>query len=248
MIRLVAFDLDGTLTQHKTPLSAENRQILDRLAGRYRLLMVGAGRCERIFAQMEEYPIDIIGNYGMQFSRYDDKSGTLIPVRNDCVPCDRVSVGERIASLRERYGYIEFTGEGVEFHPSGCVTFPLCGTAASPQVKLSFDPDRSRRRVMYADVCRTFPDFHVFIGGSSSFDFAPLPYNKYYALDRYCEENGFAHDEVCFVGDDYGEGGNDESVYRSDFGFLCVDDYRRLEKFVEPLLHGNGSMTIDRSV
>lgn len=244
MIKLVAFDLDGTLTQHKTPLSAENRRILDRLAERYRLLMVGAGQCERIFAQMGGYPIDIVGNYGMQFSRYDEKSGKLIPVRNDCVPCDRVSVGERIAFLRERFGYTEYAGESVEFHPSGCVTFPLCGTAAAPAVKLSFDPDRSRRRMIYPDVCKTFPDFHVFIGGSSSFDLAPLPYDKYNALDRYCTENGLAHSEVCFVGDDYGEGGNDESVYRSDFGFLCVDDYRRLEQSVAVLLGENG--TADR--
>ena len=36
----------------------------------------------------------------------------------------------------------------------------------------------------------TFSDYIVFIGGSSSFDMAPRPYNKYYALDLYCKENG----------------------------------------------------------
>ena len=43
MTKLIAFDLDGTLTQHKTPLTEENRRILDRMGKRYRLLMVGAG-------------------------------------------------------------------------------------------------------------------------------------------------------------------------------------------------------------
>jgi hypothetical protein len=65
---------------------------------------------------------------------------------------------------------------------------------------------------------------------------APAPYNKYHALDLYCRENGIDHDEVIFVGDDYGEGGNDESVYRSDFGFICVDDYERLEEYLKELL------------
>ena len=32
MIHLIAFDLDGTLTQHKTPLEKENRAVLDELA------------------------------------------------------------------------------------------------------------------------------------------------------------------------------------------------------------------------
>ena len=31
MIKLIAFDLDGTLTQHKTPLDPQNKAVLDRL-------------------------------------------------------------------------------------------------------------------------------------------------------------------------------------------------------------------------
>lgn len=63
---------------------------------------------------------------------------------------------------------------------------------------------------------------------------APKPYNKRYALDKYCKENGILHSEVVFVGDDYGIGGNDESVYKSDFGFVKVDNY---EEFCECVKH-----------
>ena len=45
MIKAFAFDLDGTLTQHKTPLDDKNRAVLEKLAERYTLLMVGAGTC-----------------------------------------------------------------------------------------------------------------------------------------------------------------------------------------------------------
>ena len=65
---------------------------------------------------------------------------------------------------------------------------------------------------------------------------APKPFNKYYALDLYCKEHGIAHSEAVFVGDDYGEGGNDESVYKSDVGFVKVDDYTRLEEYLKDLL------------
>ena len=37
-IKLVAFDLDGTLTQHKTKLGDENKAVLDALAKKYKLL------------------------------------------------------------------------------------------------------------------------------------------------------------------------------------------------------------------
>ena len=32
MVKVFAFDLDGTLTQHKTPLEAQNRKVLEKLA------------------------------------------------------------------------------------------------------------------------------------------------------------------------------------------------------------------------
>ena len=64
-IKVIAMDLDGTLTQHKTPLSQTQRAVLTALSQKYKLLMVGAGQAMRIFRQLEEFPIDIIGNYGM---------------------------------------------------------------------------------------------------------------------------------------------------------------------------------------
>jgi len=112
----------------------------------------------------------------------------------------------------------------------------LLGTAAKIEDKLAFDPDRKKRSVFYQDVKETFPDYTVFIGGSSSFDFAPFPYNKYYALCKYCEDNGFSHENIVYVGDDYGPGGNDEAVYNSDFRFVCVDDYTKLDEYLAEFL------------
>lgn len=234
--RLIAFDLDGTLTQHKTPLAQPNLGVLDSLGEKYKLLMVGAGMCSRIFRQMNGYPIDIIGNYGMQFCTYNAETKALDKVFDMHAPCDRESVERRITALRERFGYTEYTGDNVEYHDSGCVTFPLLGTKADIAAKLAFDPDRSKRKPLYPAVRNAFPDYTVFIGGSSSFDFAPFPYNKYYALDKYCAEYDYSHDEVVYVGDDYGPGGNDESVYLSDFTFVRVDDYTRFGEYMREYL------------
>ncbi len=235
-IKLIAFDLDGTLTQHKTPLSEENKEVLDKLGKKYKLLMAGAGMCRRIFDQMGHYPIDIMGNYGMQFAKYNPETKDIEIVENIVLGCDRESVDKRVTALREKYGFTEYAGDNVEYHASGCVTFPLLGTKAKQEDKLSFDPDRSRRRKFYADVKEVFNDYIVFVGGSSSFDMAPAPYNKAYALAKYCEENGIAHDEVAFVGDDYGEGGNDESVYLSDFNFIKIDNYLDFPEVMKVLL------------
>jgi len=236
-VKLIAFDLDGTLTQHKSPLSPENRAVLERLAKKYKLLMAGAGQCRRIFDQMGHFPIDIIGNYGMQYAEYNPETKDINVIRNESVTAsDRDSIEARVNALRRDYGYTEYKGNSVEYHPSGCLTYAILGTKADIEDKLAFDPDRSKRRKFYDRVVADFPEYTVFVGGSSSFDMAPKPYDKYYALDRYCKENGLTHDQVVYVGDDYGPGGNDEAVYKSDITFVCVDDYTKLAEYLKDYL------------
>lgn len=235
-IKVIAMDLDGTLTQHRTPLSKEQRATLEALSKKYKLLIVGAGQVMRIFNQLEQFPIDIIGNYGMQYGKYNSNTKSIDIIRDEVMHCDKAKVTEIINTMREKYGFTVYRGDTVEFHPSGCVTFPILGTKALIEDKLAFDPDRKKRRAIYAEVVETFSDYCVFVGGSSSFDMAPKPFNKYYALDLYCKENNLSHNEVVYIGDDYGLGGNDESVYKSDFNYLTIDNYLDFPNIVKPLL------------
>ncbi len=235
-IKLIAMDLDGTLAQHKEKVSKEHRDILFALSKKYKLLMVGAGQITRIFNQMECFPIDIIGNYGLQFATYNKETASMDIKRDLKFEIDKDSIEEKVNFFRNKYGYTEYRGDNVEYHVSGCITFPILGTKAIQEDKLAFDPDRKKRRLFYDEVCSVFSDYNVFVGGSSSFDMSPKPYNKYYALDLYCKENGLSHENVVFIGDDYGYGGNDESVYKSDFNYLTIDDYRDFKKVIEFLL------------
>ena len=228
-------DLDGTLTQHKQPLDEVHRKALKKLSSKYKLLMVGAGQVMRIFNQLEHFPIDIIGNYGLQYGTYNENTGSMDIVRDLQFPIDKDSIEERVTNLREKFGYTDYAGDNVEFHPSGCITFPLLGTKAKSEDKLSFDPYRIKRRKIYDEVVSAFSEYTVFVGGSSSFDMAPMPYNKYYALDIYCKENDLKHENIVYIGDDYGLGGNDESVYISDFPYLTIDDYRDFPEIIKPL-------------
>lgn len=236
-VKVVAMDLDGTLTNHKTPLSNENREVLTKLSKKYKLLMVGAGQVERIFNQLNKFPLDIIGNYGMQYGVYDNNISNIKVIRNDVAIGDREWVEKRVKQLREQFGYTNYKGNSVEFHPSGVVTFAILGTKANQQDKLAFDPDRQKRRKIYKTVCEIFYEYNVFVGGSSSFDMAPKPFDKRFALEKYCKENGIDIKDVAYIGDDYGEGGNDEPVYKSDAIYIKIDDYEKFGEVVKPLLN-----------
>lgn len=232
--RLVAMDLDATLTQHKTPLSDTNRIALDRLGEKYDLLMVGGGGAERIHRQMGDYPIAILGNYGMQEAKVTPEGWKI--VRTETSPVDTADVLAKCQSLREKYGFTKYYGDPVEFHETGMVTFGLLGTAAPGEEKLAFDPDKSKRRAMYREVCEVFSNYSVFIGGSTSFDLTEKQYNKYDAIMRYAAENGYTRDEIIFIGDDLDDGGNDSHVRLGGMDYIRIYDYRKFPEMIEPLL------------
>ncbi len=234
MKKLLGFDLDGTLTQHRSKLEKTNADFLSALQKKYKVIMVGAGGAERIYHQMNDFPIDIIGNYGMEESRAE--SGEFRLIRRDKSYPNKEYFIQQIGYLREKYGYTDYKGDTVEFHDSGMVTFPLLGTKADIEDKLRFDPTREKRKVLYPEVVKLFSDYNVYIGGSSSFDFSEKKYNKYYAIKNYCEQNGFQLDEVLFIGDDFGEGGGDSHVRIFGLDFVEITDYKQLTDTLRFLL------------
>ena len=223
--KLLCFDLDGTLTQHRSKLEKPNRDLLIRLCEKYKVIMVGAGNADRIYGQIEEFPIEIIGNYGMQRSVVEN--GRFKLVKDERTYPDKAFFLEKAEYLRKKYGYEEFKGESVEFQESGMVTFPLLGTKADIKDKIAFDPDRSKRKVLYPEILEIFKDYNVFIGGSSSFDFTDKKYNKAEAIKDYISENGFTIDEVLFVGDDFGDGGGDSHIRLEKIDHVEITDYRK---------------------
>ena len=228
--KLLCFDLDGTLSQHKSHLPQANKDLIKRLDAKYKLIMVGAGNAPRIYNQMEQFPIDIIANYGMQESKMVD--GEFKIVREDTVEPDREYFIKTCQYLREKYGYTEYAGGHLEFHPSGMVTFCLIGSGAKIEDKVVFDPDRSKRKVLYPEICSLFPEHSVYIGGSSSFDFAPKKYNKYDAIMTYAAEHGYALEDILFIGDDFGDGGGDSHVRIFGMDYVQVDDYKQLPQIL----------------
>ena len=232
--RLVCLDLDATLCQHRSPVPEANFKALRELMKYYKCVMVGAGNAPRIHRQMDNFPIDVIGNYGMQ--EYLGEDGNFRCVRAVTNSVDRKFFREKTDYLRRKYGYTQYAGEPLEFHASGMVTFGLLGTSPEQEHKIAFDPDRKKRKAMYREVCEIFKDYSVFIGGSTSFDFAGKAYNKYDAVMDYAKRHGYALDEIVFVGDDFGDGGGDSHVRIKGMDYIEVEDYRDFPRMVSILL------------
>ena len=232
--KVVAMDLDATLCQHRSPIPEKNLAALRKLDAAYKCVMIGAGNAPRIHKQMGGYPIDIVGNYGMQTAVGADGNFRIVKAVTNEV--DRAFFREKTDALRKKYGYTEYEGEPLEFHASGMVTFGLLGTAPSAEHKVAFDPDRKKRRAMYREVCEIFKDFSVYIGGSTSFDFAGKKYNKYDATLDWARDHGYTLDDIVFIGDDFADGGGDSHVRIKGMDHLVVTDFRKFPQVVSVLL------------
>ena len=154
---------------------------------------------------------------------------------------EKTTVDEKFFSdqteyLRKKYGYTEYKGDSVIFHSSGMVTIPLLGSDADIKDKIAFDPDRSKRKVLFPEVCEIFSDYTVYIGGSSSFDISEKRYNKYTALKTFAEQNGYTTDEVLFIGDDFGDGGGDSHIRIYGIDYVEITDYTQIRDKLKFLL------------
>ena len=231
--KVVAMDLDATLCQHRSPIPEHNFAALKELEKGYKCVMIGAGNAPRIYKQMGNYPIDIVGNYGMQVAEAADGNFRIVKAVTNKV--DRAFFRAKTDELRAKYGYTQYEGEPLEFHASGMVTFGLLGTAPSAEHKVAFDPDRRKRRAMYPEVCEIFKDFSVYIGGSTSFDFAGKQYNKYDATLVWAKEHGYDLDDVVFIGDDFADGGGDSHVRIKGMDHIVITDYKKFANAVKVL-------------
>ena len=232
--KLLCFDVDGTLTQKRMKIEPQNRAFLGELAKKYKLLIVSSGNCERIYRQLDCFPVEIVGNFGLQQSTIEN--GEFVIIKQNSIEMDRESFLEKITYLRKKYGYENYKGESVDFHPSGMATFGLLGTEADVADKLAFDPDRSKRAVMYDEVKALFPQYDVYLGGSTSFDFGDKRFNKYTAIKAYASENGYSIDEILYIGDEDHEGGGDYPVFSSEIDAIKITDYKTVPERLRYLL------------
>ena len=223
--KLLCFDLDATLTEHRMPLEPAARELMEKLCEKYDVVMMAAGNCPRVYKQMGNFPVPIVGNYGMQESAIVD--GEFKIIREDTAPADTAFFLKWCQYFREKYGYTSYSGDPVEFHASGMVTFGLMGTAPDKYEKLKFDPDKAKRRAMYPEVLKVFKDYAVYIGGSTSFDFTPAQYNKFDAALRYAHEHGYSLDDCLFVGDDIDDGGGDSHIRLYGMDYIRIWDYSK---------------------
>jgi HAD superfamily hydrolase (TIGR01484 family) len=93
------------------------------------------------------------------------------------------------------------------------ITFTPNGQLAPVELKKKFDPTRTKREKIVADIGPMLPEVDLLINGVSSIDVVSKGCNKAFGLCRFLDSKGFQKSDMLFLGDAIFPGGNDYSVY-----------------------------------
>ena len=245
--RVVAFDLDNTLADSKSPISGEMACLLDRLLARFQVCVISGGRFEQFEAQLLDRlsvapdklgALHVMPTCGTRYYRFDVATGAWQQVYAEDLPADQKAM--IVAALNKGADALGFRetklwGEQIEDRGSQ-VTFSALGQQAPVANKEAWDPDGAKKRKLRDYVAKEIPEFEVRVGGSTSIDVTKHGVDKAYGMKKLLALLAVAKGELIFVGDRLDEGGNDYPVKAMGVDCLKVSGWKDTALVIETIL------------
>ena len=246
-MKLVIFDLDGTLAESKQPLTLDMAVLLEKLLEKVPVAIISGGALPQFLKQV----VDQLPNTANLANLYllPTSGASLYEFRNDTwnkVYEERLSEKEAYLieiALREaakETGVIDFSkqswGDRIEYR-GGQMSMSALGQQAPVALKKEWDPDRSKRKALQTALTKLLPqEFTAAMGGATTIDVTRSGIDKAYGLRKLCERLGIEEPDALYVGDELGAGGNDEAVYKTKAETKSVANPAETAKLIEKII------------
>jgi phosphomannomutase len=216
MIKLIVYDLDGTLAESKSSLDPKMSALLHDLLGVVKVAIISGGNWPQFEEQvLSHLPHDerlvnlsILPTCGTKFFRYNAEWKKLYS--EDFTADEKEKI---VSSLEKAVGQAGFKaakvwGEVIEDRGSQ-ITFSALGQQAPLEEKEKWDPDYSKRKKIKAILDSLIPEFSIRMGGATSIDVTKPGIDKAYGIRKLRDILGISLKEMIFIGDALFAGGND---------------------------------------
>jgi len=254
-MKLVIFDLDGTLAESKQPLTGEMAELVTKLLAITRVAVISGGALPQFLKQVvAQLPnganfgnLYLLPTSGAALYEYGSLSTPLGTSANAWKKIYEERLSEKEASIVEKAmreaatetGIINFSdqswGERIEYR-GGDVTLSALGQQAPIVLKKAWDPDHTKRHALQSAISAKLPEFSVGIGGITSIDVTKRGIDKAYGIRKLCELLDVNESDALYVGDELESGGNDEAVYKTETQTKSVATPTETAKFIESLI------------
>lgn len=248
--KLIVFDLDGTLAKSKSHLESGMVKELKKLLSLKLVSVISGGA----FPQMQKqllFDLEKEGDINFEnlfifptsgASMYKFKKGFWQNIYSEII--EENDRGQIIKALKESLMEYDFHkppkiyGEMIEDRGSQ-ITFSALGQNAPIEEKSKWDPDKKIRTEISNILRQKIPNFEIRIGGSTSIDITKKGLDKSYGIYKMQEILEIPVKDMVYIGDSFGEGGNDSSVEKTGIYRIDVSDtigYKETESIIDMLI------------
>ncbi len=247
--KVIAFDLDGTLSVSKSQASDRMIELLNGLLDKYQVCVISGGKLtqfeKQILAGLRSSGdnlenLHLMPTCGTRYYVFQPDSKKWHQVYAEDFTKDQkekiisaLDKGLDETGLRPQPG--KHWGELIEDRGSQ-ITLSVLGQEAPVDAKEAWDPEDEKKYKLRDAIAAHVPEFEVRAGGLTSIDVTKLGIDKAYGMTKLMEILGLKKDEILFFGDKMHEGGNDYPVKAMGIDSIAVRDWQETAAAIETIL------------
>jgi phosphomannomutase len=255
MKKLVAFDLDGTLSDSKSQADDRMTELLVKLLGKLQVCVISGGKFEQFEKQLlnnlKASPdllerLHIMPTCGTRYYTYDvDNTSWHEVYAENFTEAEKVKIINALNKGFDDLGYREekVYGECIEDRGSQ-VTFSVLGQdivdvlgKEGVRIKEEWDADNKKKLELRDYIAPLIPEFEVRVGGVTSIDVTKLGIDKAYGMKKLTELLKINKEDILFIGDRLQEGGNDYPVKAMGVDSIEISHWRETALAVEAIVY-----------
>lgn len=242
--KLVIFDLDKTLAQSKQPMDDAMAMLVRGLLGHTKVAVISGGSFKQF--QVQFVPKLTSGNLG-QLSLFPTCGSAFYRFENGewhnvyteaLLPDERARIFKAFEDMFVEIGFdrpATVYGELIEDRTTQ-ITFSAHGSTAPLALKEVWDADRKKRLRMIEVMSKLIPEFEIRTGGTTSIDVTRKGIDKAHGIHQMVKHLGIAKEDMVFVGDDLGEGGNDFPVIATGVDVVPVENPDHTKELIRSII------------
>jgi phosphomannomutase len=240
---LFVFDLDGTLAESKSPITAEMAGLIHDLLGVMKVAVISGGSWTQFenqflapFSGHQGFEnLFLLPTCGTQFFHYDGQWSKVYS--EDLTTEQRKLIISSLQRALDESGIKvdQVWGDAIEDRGSQ-VTLSVLGQQAPLSAKQGWDPDFAKRKKITAILEPLLPAFAINMGGTTSIDVTKPGIDKAYGINKLREQLNLTLAEMLFAGDAIFEGGNDYPVQEIGVDSILVRDPNETARVIQTVI------------
>ena len=194
------FDMDGTLTESRSPISHDMKKLIHKIDGD--IIVISGAEKKQMRKQVGNLAY-LLSQSGAECRYWKLKLKTK----------EKEEVLAHVDKIRKFFPHYFKNGEGDLLQDRGCqMSFSFIGHNADLEKKKQFDRSGVFRKTVLNTIPFTSETLEVRVGGTTCFDYTNKEFVKGKSLQKLIKYEDWNKDECVYFGDALFEGGNDETV------------------------------------